>query len=215
MTGDESRARYLESGTDAASVDASRLDLIRSVLGDEATWTEPPPEVLDGVLAALSAERPQTPHGAAPVEGARWPLWIAVIGSVAALIALILATVSVVDRAGETVVAMSGTELESAAWGAAAVRPTGSGWWIRLDLVDLPPAPDGHYYEGWVWSDDGDGVSIGTFHLREGSESVVLWSGVELADYPSIWVTLEPEDGGPETSDQVVMTGRVPGIDGA
>jgi hypothetical protein len=39
---------------------------------------------------------------------------------------------------------------------------------------------------------------------------VVLWSGVPLAEYPSIWVTLEDEEEGPEASDLVVMTGRLP-----
>jgi hypothetical protein len=90
------------------------------------------------------------------------------------------------------------------------VKPTDAGWWIRLDVTDLPPAPDGMYYEGWVWSDAGEGVSIGTFHLRGGDAPVVLWSGVPLAEYPSIWVTLEDEEEGPEASDLVVMTGRLP-----
>jgi hypothetical protein len=215
MTGDDTRAQYLASGTGATSGESGRLDLIRSVLGDGATWTEPPPDVLDGVFAALSGEHPQPAHGSAPVEKTRWPLWTAAIGSAVAVIALVVATVNVIDDESETVLAMAGTDLESEAWGEAAVRPTGSGWWIRLDLVDLPPAPEGHYYEGWVWSDDGDGVSIGTFHLREGAEPIILWSGVAMADYPSIWVTLEPEDGGPEASDQIVMTGRMPEVDGA
>jgi hypothetical protein len=90
------------------------------------------------------------------------------------------------------------------------VRSTDAGWWIRLDVTGLSPAPQGKYYEGWVWSDDDDGVSIGTFHLRGGDAPVVLWSGVPLADYPSIWVTLEDEEGGPEASDLVVLTGRLP-----
>jgi hypothetical protein len=41
---------------------------------------------------------------------------------------------------------------------------------------------------------------------------IVLWSGVPLADYPEIWVTLESEADGPEASDQIVMTGRIPGV---
>jgi hypothetical protein len=63
-----------------------------------------------------------------------------------------------------------------------------------------------------VWSDDGEGVSIGTFHLRGDEMPIVLWSGVPLADYPEIWVTLESEADGPEASDQIVMTGRIPGV---
>jgi hypothetical protein len=133
---------------------------------------------------------------------------VAAFGSAAAVVALIVSIISVVDATQETVLAMSGTELEIGASGTAAVRPTGSGWWIRLELDGLAPAPEGSYYEGWVWSDDGEGVSIGTFHLRGGGEPVILWSGVDMTVYPSIWVTLESEDDGPEASDSVMMTGR-------
>jgi hypothetical protein len=62
-----------------------------------------------------------------------------------------------------------------------------------------------------MWNDEGEGVSIGTFHLRGGEEPVILWSGVDPADYPAIWVTREPEDGDPGASDQVVMRGRIEG----
>jgi hypothetical protein len=115
----------------------------------------------------------------------------------------------------DTILAMVGTEIEAGAGGTAAVRPTGSGWWIRLDLTGLPPAPEGSYYEGWVWSDDGEGVSIGTFHLRNDQGPVILWSGVEMEEYPSIWVTLEDEDGSAVASDRVVMKGRMPDQGGA
>ena len=134
----------------------------------------------------------------------------AAVGSVAAVVALVFSTMSVLEADKEIVVAMTGTEIERGAGGQAAVGPSGSGWWIRLDATGLPPAPEGSFYEGWVWSDEGDGVSIGTFHLRGGDTPVTLWSGVEMAEYPSIWVTLEQEDDGPEASDLVVMTGRMP-----
>lgn len=208
MTPDDSRAQYLASGSDAPP-DHERLDLIRQVLAAEATWAEPPPAVADGLLAALAGEAVPGPSVMAE-RASRWPMVAAVAGSMVAVVALVLSTVAVLDRERETVVAMSGTELEVSASGSAAVRPTDAGWWIRLDVTGLPPAPDGMYYEGWVWSDAGEGVSIGTFHLRGGDAPVVLWSGVPLADYPSIWVTLEDEEEGPEASDRVVMTGRLP-----
>lgn len=208
MTPDDSRAQYLASGSDAPP-DHERLDLIRQVLAGEATWAEPPPRVADGLFAALTEE---TAPGlsATPERGSRWPLVAAVAGGMAAVVALVLSTITVLDQERTTVVAMSGTELEVSASGRAAVRPTDVGWWIHLDVTGLPPAPDGKYYEGWVWSDDGEGVSIGTFHLRGGDAPVVLWSGVPVADYPSIWVTLEDEAEGPEASEMVVMTGRLP-----
>lgn len=209
VTSDDSRARYLASGSADEPMDHERLDLIREVLADASTWGEPPPQVADGLVAAL-AEEPVPVPAEAPEQAARWPVVAAVAGGIAAVAALVLSTVSVLDDERGTLVAMNGTELEASAWGEAAVRPTEAGWWISLDVTGLPPAPDGTYYEGWVWSDDGEGVSIGTFHLRGGDAPVVLWSGVPLAEYPAIWVTLEREDEGPEASDQVVMVGRIP-----
>jgi hypothetical protein len=208
MSSDERRARYLAMGPDDPADRNDRLDLIRDVLGGAATWAEPPPAVLDGALSALAAHE----TASEPETSPRWPLVAALIGSAAAVAALVFASIAVIDAnpVGDTILAMTGTGLGTGAGGTAAVRPTESGWWIRLDLQGLPPAPTGSYYEGWVWSDDGEGISIGSFHNRGGDDPVILWSGVELAEYPSIWVTLEPEDGVAAASGEVVMKGRMP-----
>jgi hypothetical protein len=209
MTTEDSRAQYLASGAPEGEEGHDRLDLIRDVLSSDATWAEPPPQVADGLLAALAAEAVPIPAVSGARSG-RWPLVLAGAGSLVAIGALVLGTINVIEDEGSSLVAMSGTELEAAALGEAEFGPNGAGWWIRLDVTGLPPAPEGSYYEGWVWSDEGDGVSIGTFHLRGEDMPIVLWSGVPLADYPSIWVTLESEDDGPEASDLIVMTGRIP-----
>jgi hypothetical protein len=209
MTTEDSRAQYLASGASPGGESRDRLDLIRDVLSTDATWAEAPPQVADGLLAAIAVEDgPST--GASESRSGGWAVVLAGAGSLVAIAALVLGTFNVIQDEGENVVAMSGTELEAAALGEAAFGPTEAGWWIRLDVTGLPPAPHGSYYQGWVWSDDGEGVSIGTFHLRGEPMPIVLWSGVPLADYPSIWVTLESEDDGPEASDLVVMTGRIP-----
>ena len=208
MTTEDSRAQYLASGAPEGGESQERLDLIRDVLSTDATWAEPPPQVADGLLAALAVEAAPMPAVNEQRSG-RWALVLAGAGSLVAIAALVLGSVSVIQDEGDNVVAMSGTELEAAALGEAAFGPNEAGWWIRLDVTGLPPAPEGSYYEGWVWSDDGEGVSIGTFHLRGEDMPIVLWSGVPLADYPSIWVTLESEDDGPEASELIVMTGRI------
>ena len=128
--------------------------------------------------------------------------------AVAAITLLVVGIIAAYEPAVETVVAINGTDLAPSAAGIATLRPTPSGWYIRLDVSGLPAAPEGSYYEGWVWSED-EGVSIGTFHLRDGSEPVVLWSGVDVAEYPAIWVTLQDEGAGPEASDRIVMKGRI------
>lgn len=209
MSTEDSRAQYLATGPSSAGDGDERLDLIRDVLAGEATWAEPPPQVADGVLASLAVENVSQP---AEASGGRWALALAGVGGLVAVAALVLGTIAVVQGDDDNVVAMSGTELEAEASGQAAFGPNDAGWWIRLDVTGLPPAPEGSYYEGWVWSDEGEGVSIGTFHLRGDEMPIVLWSGVPLADYPSIWVTLESEADGPEASDEIVMTGRIPDV---
>ena len=206
MMSDE-RAEYLASTAGPGPSDRERLDQIREILGQEATWSEPPPEVADRLIAAIGAHK--TPGRREKPEPARRWVWpAAALVATAAVVTLVLGGLGVFSATDEQVVAIAGTELEPGATGQAAIRETESGWWIRLDVNDLPAAEDGTYYEGWVWSDDGEGVSIGTFHFRGEEQAVVLWSGVDPEDYPAIWVTLEDEDGDPTASDRVVMKGR-------
>lgn len=182
--------------------DKEGLDLVRGVLGDEAAWSQPPPEVADHLLATVAAERKPTPFSQ---NRLRWRPWAAAFAA-AALVALVLGLFGAFDTAVQTI-EMHGTDLEPTATGHAAIQETGTGWSIALEVSGLPPAGDGQYYEGWLWSEDGDGISVGTFNLSEDDRSVVLWSGVDPDAYPSLWVTLENEDGDPSASDQVVMRG--------
>lgn len=202
----EDRTEYLATGSGGKPADAERLDMIRAILADEAVWSEPPPEVGVAISDALASVI--EPAQIATARRRRWP-WVAGVAAAALIAVVIGLTGTLGDRSGEIVVAIEGTELASDATAEATMRPTGDGWWIRLEVAELEAAPVGTYYEGWVWSDRGDGVSIGTFHFRGGGDSVVLWSGVDPTDYPSIWVTLEDEDGDPSASDQVVLRGRI------
>lgn len=203
----EERARYLAFGSGPEPDDKERLDLIRDVLGDRTTWSEPPPEVADHLIAAIGAQR-KSEKAEPTTTKRRRPLVAAAVLGAAAVIILIVGMLGLFSTPDQQVVAMEGTDLQPGASGEAAIRETDVGWWIRLELDELPAADEGTYYEGWVWNDDGAGVSIGTFHLRGGEKSVVLWSGVDPKDYPAIWVTLEEEDGDPSASDRIVMWGR-------
>lgn len=203
----DERARYLATGAGNAPEDQDRLDLVRSVLGEGATWSEPPPEVADRLLEEIGSTKRSTPPESTS-QRRRWVWPAAAVLGAAAVVIMLAGVFGLFSSPDQEVIAISGTELEPDASGEVAIRETEAGWWIRLDVENLPAAQTGTYYEGWVWNDEGDGVSIGTFHLRGGSESVVLWSGVDPADYPAIWVTLEDEDGDPAASDRVVMRGR-------
>jgi hypothetical protein len=201
----DERAEYLASASGPQPADRDRLDLIRGILADDETWSEPPPDVADRLLAAIVSERARFTEAIPTHPRRRAWLAAAVLGLVA-LTVVVSGFLGVFSPPEQQVIAMQGTELEPTATGQAAIRESGGGWWIGLE-VDLPAASSGTYYEGWMWNDSGDGVSIGTFHLRGDKERVVLWSGVSPASYPSIWVTLEDEDGDPTASDRVVMRG--------
>jgi hypothetical protein len=178
---------------------------VRAILAEETTWAESPPGVGDRILADVS----DLAATATPTSPVRPRAVAAAIIAAAAVVVLAIGIGSIVSGGDEPVVAMAGTELQPGATGEATLGAAENGWWIRLDLTGLPAAAPGTYYEGWVWDDDGAGVSIGTFHLRGTQEPVVLWSGVDPAEYPSIWVTLEDEDGDPAASERIVMRGRV------
>lgn len=200
----DERVEYLASGSGDPE-DRERLDQIREILGRDATWAEPPPEVADHLFATIAAER--VPDQSRPRPRRSALVGAAVLGA-AAIIVLVAGLLGVFSSSDPQVVAIEGTELQPGASGQAWIGQADAGWWVRLEVDDLPAAEEGTYYEGWVWNDDGQGVSIGTFHLRGGEESVELWSGVDPEDYPAIWVTLEDEDGDPAASDRIVMWGR-------
>lgn len=207
MNSGDRRDEYLESGRRDLEPPDDRLDLIRQVLSAEATWAEPSPGVLEGISARVGHREPHE----APVVSHRGRRLTTSWGIAAVLIVALFGVLGWINRPTEDtglLVVMSGTDLAPAAMGTALVRETPAGWYIRLELDGLEPAPEETYYEGWVWRED-HGVSIGTFHLRGGLEPVALWSGVDPADYPAIWVTLQDEGAGPAASELVVMRGRI------
>ncbi|SBT38731.1 anti-sigma factor [Micromonospora auratinigra] len=111
------------------------------------------------------------------------------------------------ERPAQTQVALAGTGLAETSRGDAVIEDTASGVRLALSFRNLPAAAAGTYYEGWVAGPRGS-VAIGTFHLRKGSDGVVLWSGVDMADYPTIKITLQKEGGGPASSGNVLLIGE-------
>jgi Anti-sigma-K factor rskA len=134
------------------------------------------------------------------------------VAAAAAVVFGVVATVAVTgnNEPESTVAILAGTELEPAATGRANIVPMDSGFEIKLDISGLPPAPAGSYYQGWLRNKDGDAVTIGTFHGREGTDDIILWSGVDIADYPTLTVTIQQERAGAESSGRVVLRGVIP-----
>jgi hypothetical protein len=186
----------------------------------------------DQPVAPIAPVPPVAPPGEAPVEavpgpgeaapGAGRPLHarrrapsrarrLAVVLAAAAAVVLIAGVAAVMVRSedgGGRQVEVAGTELAPDASGTATVESTPSGVRIHLDVRGLPPAEPGTYYQAWVKGPDGL-VTVGTFHVREGDDTVELWSGVELDEYPTLTVTIQQEGQGQESSGRVVLSGRI------
>jgi len=214
MNDEERYANYLQGGTlDDTLDDGARaeLDELRRLLATSSTWDEPPPELADDVVAGIRAEARET----TPPATRHRRTWMRPVLTVAAatvgVLAVALGAVLVTgdgDDDSESF-ALAATDVIPDATGSATVESTGSGLSISLTIEGLPPAEPGTFYQAWMRSDT-DSVPIGTFHARGGDGPIELWSGVEIADYPTMTVTVQEEGAGPESSGIVVLRGDIP-----
>src|SRR5262245_10422418 len=182
---------------------------LSKLLADESMWVEPSPDLEAHIVDALEqaalvdsvvdldAERRRRSRTRAVAPWA--------IAAVAAAAAVRVAIRPWSGGAPEFTAALAGTELAPAAKGSADLTDTATGFRIELDLTGLPRTKSGFYYQGWLKGPRGL-VTIGTFHT---GGKVTLWSGVDPARYPTLSVTLEPEDGDPASSGKKVLVGPV------
>lgn len=186
------------------------LDALASMLGSAAVWDDPAPGIEDQIVAEISDEIGARPHAPAP-PGRSDRRHLRVLGVAAALFLLAGVGIALLfaDDDNATVVALSGTDLAPGATADAELEDLASGLRVVLDVSDLPPAEPGTYYQGWVRTEDGDAVTIGTFHMRGGDAEIELWAGVSSDEYPIITVTLQEEGAGAESSGMVVLRGRL------
>jgi hypothetical protein len=215
-------AEFLDSGRrppGPGAGDASPSDTsvrFRGLLADDAVWAEPSPRGADDLLAAIQAESPGTALRAARPSPPRAGLGAhrRLILSAAAGLVILAGALGILLRVGDDgdgrSVEVAGTELAPDASAVARVEETGSGVAIELDVRGLPPAEPGTYYQAWMKGPDGL-VTVGTFHLRGGDDSIELWSGVPPDRYPTLTVTLQQEGAGQESSGRVVLSGDIGG----
>jgi hypothetical protein len=184
-------------------------DLEARVLREAGVATAPAPAVVPRPRRVANAGRIRWTERFRPLLTApRLALAAAGVVAVAAIGALGVATLR--PAPGTTArTALNATPLAPGSHADVKLRNTPSGVEIDLDVAGLPPAADGQFYAAWVKGDRGL-VPIGTFHLRQGTKDVVLWSGVDLKDYRTISVTLQQEGAGPGSSGRVLMKGEVP-----
>ena len=215
-------------------IDAADFDVIVGALRDEAQWVEPGADLEDRIMADVFAEadalRTASPvvdrAGPSPVVDRAGPSPVVdlaerrarreartfrrfapkVVGVAAAVaIGMLLGRVRQSERRFDTQVALAATPLAPEASATVRARTEAAGVRIELSAHDLPDPPPGSIYEAWV-SDGTTRVPIGTF--SKGGD-VVLWSGVALARYSTMTVTLEPLDGDASSSGKVVLRGTL------
>lgn len=75
---------------------------------------------------------------------------------------------------------------------------------VTMTLKDFKPSPPDHHYEMWLKGHKGV-VGLGTFRIVRPDELTVSFSvGVDPMDFPEVMATLEPNDGDPRMSKNVV-----------
>lgn len=177
----------------------SRLPELRaaqSSLTDASLWEEPSPELADQIesLITMNARRAS--------GRSQWSGRIVQLAAAAAAVVVALGLYGVLrSPAPDWEVSIPGTDLAPLAVGTVQGWNTGAGTRMVMMVDGLDPAPDGYVYEFWL-SRGPLHISAGTF--TSGGE-VELWSGVTRADFPRLWITLEPIDEDESLSGRTVM----------
>jgi len=178
------------AGCEHCATSSQELSITREVLGDKATWAEPSPELRDKVLRDLN-----------PMDDA--PLMrqssMARIAAVAVSIAAAVAIFALARPASDWEIDMYAVDDTAVA--------TLAGWneeaGTRLLFDgDLERPDEGYVYELW-FSDENRLLSAGTF---VSGNDVALSVAVRRGQLPNLWVTLEPIDGDPTPSGEVILT---------
>ena len=99
----------------------------------------------------------------------------------------------------------------------AKVRATETGGVIEMDVEGLDPLPPGSYFECWLVAAEGDSpanpkrVSVGTFTVDKSGHASVRWDfKADVAKFPRMGITVEPDDGNPvQTTERVLGATRL------
>ncbi len=212
MPRDDDLVAYLagDGGASLSPEEIADLDELRAVLGDTSTWSEPPPELEDQVVAAIVAEARHSPP-VVDLAAVRESRRRRAVGLGAALLAAAAAVLAFAvfgpsrDRPDFSM-SLQATDLAPDARGHVDLTKTQSGWRVELDATGLPRLDNGQFYEAWLKSDTNLLVPIGTFN--EGKK-VTLWAGVPVTEYRTLTVTIEATDNNQATSGKRVLVGTV------
>lgn len=212
----------------AAGVSSGSPELRASVLGaaEAASLSSllsfavppPPARIKEELMAAAEATLPAASGTVVPLVRSRRTTVARVLASAAILVAGIVlgSTVFGNDRADRTDLAgeiPEGHETQILALVGmgppeAMVRHyRHDNFRVTLSVEGFEATPAGSHYAVWVRGDDGD-VAVGTFRLKRDDDFKIPFAvGVNPSEYPAFVVTLEPNDGNPLLTGDVVTEG--------
>jgi hypothetical protein len=217
----DDRIAYL-AGEDVTSLPADELaalDALRAELGAPAMWDEPPGDLEDQVVMAVSraaAEARAPQRAPSPSLWSRLRAGLSMrrrvfalslpVAAAAAVAIVLVASSGTTTPALQFAMVVQGTPLAPAAHGSATLTKTTSGWRIQLAAAGLPRRDGKNYYEAWLKNADGILVPVGTFN---DARKVTLWSGVPVTKFRSLTVTQQVANGDPKSSGHKVLTGTI------
>ncbi len=188
---------------------------VEGLLADRSSWTDPPADVADRVVAAILAEATVGPaelYTAADLRAAqesargRASARPFVVGAIAAVGLLLLGVLVFSALGGADVETGDTIDLRPTGRvpdvsGSIEVITTEAGVRIVLNAPTLPDPGTG-WYEGWVQLDDGSIRSAGTFSSADGVE---LTAAVDVAGADQFLVVLADDDPSAFTDTDVVL----------
>jgi hypothetical protein len=200
---------------------SARLEKYRAVVSIGRTVTPddvpsaPPAEVWTAVSAEVARNRDASgvvrSLDSAPSRRRRGGYVLAAAAAVVGLIAGSAATATVINRP-ESVQIVASAALDpigdAGVSGTAVIEQVSGGTQLKVTVPDLPAAEDG-YYEVWMaTADTSTMVAIG--NLNPGETAVyTLPTGMDLAAFPVVDVSLEHFDGDPGHSVTSVVRGTL------
>jgi len=186
---------------------AAETGVASGAVADPAPVLVPAPRSAT-VVPPLRRERPATTLAPAPRRRrSRWLVGAAVAAGL--LVGIGIGTVGTPDGGDDPSNAVAAARLDPLeGWddeGAATLLDRDG----RLELqVELPTtAVDDGFYEVWLLGADSGAVALGV--LQDGAGSYPLPTGVDLAEYGTVDVSLEPFDGDPAHSTDSVARGSL------
>jgi len=201
LTGAEMREleRHLE-GCPACRDDLEDVRHVHGIL--RAAAGSPPPELKDWVLARARNEARHRQAGG-------WKLWVPVAAALLVVAVLGFGVLRTVSDSSDGL-ALSATSAAPQAGGELRGERIGDNLKVELEAWGLPRTRGGEYYEMWYAKEGGGRISCGTFRAEPGGSTTVSMSAPASAvAYPEIEVTLEPDDGNPGSSGEVILKGSL------